>query len=596
MAISGRPRQTMIIIGAGIGALSTGCYAQMNGYRSRVFELHDVPGGCSAGWKRGEFSFDACMSWLLGSGPGNELYQIWLELGALHGKEIRHFEMFNAVETATGHIVRFYSDPDRLQDHLTELSPVDARRIAEFCRGLRQFQSCVAAVPFLKPIGLMGRLERLRMYLRFAPFHRAITRSLTTRMADCAARFDSPVLREAFNYVLYDRAPERSLLAFYFPLAHHANRAAGVPEGGWLGVARSIEARYLALGGQIRYRACVDEILVDHDRAIGVRLSDGQRHLADMVVVAGDGHREILELVRGLPAAEARPQRCADLIDAPDGGATGQFTLFLGLDRRFPEAEHCTTHLLTEDEAAELPGIVHPSIHVEFRNRHYPELSPPGSSVMIASYGCDIARWRALHQGEDRLSRQRRGIEVRTIASQGASQGAGQRAGQRGRSYPQEKRRVAEFLTDYLDRKYPGVARALVVRDVSSPLTQLRCAGQRDDAALSWQPFGERGDLLDGAIAAVPGLRNLYVAEAGGATGGLIRAAAAGRHVMQFICRDDRKRFVAWVDDAAAPPGHVIVPPGGPRMIGTDRARPGSARVAPGPGLPAPPAATRRPA
>ncbi len=588
MAISSKPRQTMIIIGAGLGGLSTGCYAQMNGYRSRVFELHDVPGGCCSGWKRGEFSFDGCMSWLLGSGPGNELYQIWLELGALHGKEIRHFEMFNAVETARGDTVRFYSDPDRLQDHLTELSPGDGKRIRDFCHGLRQFQKCVAAYPFLKPIGLMGKLERLRMYLRFVPFYRVITRSIATRMADYAARFESPVLREAFNYVLYENAPERSLLPFYFPLAYHANRAAGVPEGGWLGVARSIEARYLSLGGQVRYRACVDEILVDHDRAIGVQLSDGQRHFADIVVVAGDGHREITELVRDKQTSEARRQPCTDLIEDPDGTASGQFTLFLGLDRRFPEAEHCTTHLLTEDEAAELPGIVHPSIHVQFRNRHYPELSPRGSSMIYASYACDIARWRALNHGEDRLARQRRGIEVRTLP------------GKRARSYPQEKRRVAEFLTDYLDRKYPGLAGALVVRDVSTPLTQLRCAGNRSDAALPWQPFGDGGDLLDSELArngaATSGLRGLYVAEAGGATGGLIRAAAAGRHVMQFICRDDRKRFVAWVDDSAVPPAHVIVPPGGPRKTGPTRARPGSARVALGSALLAPPAAVRRPA
>lgn len=587
MAISGKPRQTMIIIGAGIGALSTGCYAQMNGYRSRVFELHDVPGGCCTSWKRGEFSFDACMSWLLGSGPGNELYQIWLELGALHGKEIRHFEMFNAVVTASGHTVRFYSDPDRLQDHLTELSPSDARRISDFCHGLRQFQKCVAAVPFLKPIGLMGRLERLRMYLRFAPFYRAITRSITTRMADYAARFDSPVLREAFNYVLYENAEERSLLPVYFPLAYHANRAAGVPEGGYLGVARSIEARYLGLGGQVRYRACVEEILVDHGRAIGVRLSDGQCHLADMVVVAGDGHREITDLLRREPAAGAHPPRCADVIESPDGEgiATGEFTLFLGVDWRFPEAEHCTTHLLTQDEAAELPGIVHPSIHVQLRNRHYPELSPPRSSVMLASYVCDLARWRALNQGDDRLARQRRGIEVRTLP------------GKRARSYPQEKRRVAEFLTDYLDRRYPGLARALVVRDVASPLTQLRCAGHRDEA-LPWQPFGDGGDLLGGAVAtsgAVPRVRDLYVAEAG-ATGGLIRAAAAGRHVMQFICKDDRKRFIAWIDDAEGPPSHVIVPSGGPRMIGAARVRAGSARVAIASARLAPPDLARRPA
>jgi phytoene dehydrogenase-like protein len=585
MAIATRPRQTMIIIGAGIGGLSAGCYAQMNGYRSRVFELHDVPGGCCTDWKRGEFTFDGCMSWLLGSGPGNELYQIWLELGALHGKEVRHFEMFNAVETADGHTVRFYSDPDRLQDHLTELSPADGKRIRAFCHGLRQFQKCVAGTPFLRPPGLMGRLDRLRMYLRIAPFYRVITRSIATRIAGCAARFESPVLREAFQHVLYDETPAPSVLDLYFQLACHANRAAGVPEGGWSGLARSIEARYLSLGGQIRYRAGVAEILVENDRAIGVRLSDDQRYFADVVVLAGDGHPELVEQVPGRCATAAGPQ-CAEPGDPP-GASSGQFTLFLGLDRRFPEAEHCTTHLLTEDEAAELPGILQPCIHVQFRNRHYPELSPPGSSVVLASYACDVARWRALSQGEDRPGRQRRGIEVRSLA------------GKRARSYPQEKRRVAEFLTGYLDRKYPGLARALVVRDVSSPLTPLRCAGNHSDAVLPWQPFVAGGDARDPGAqrgAMVPGLRNLYVAEAAGATGGLIWAAAAGRHVVQWICRDDRKRFTAWIEDSAVPPTHVIVPPGGPRTAGSDRRPTGPARPALGSVLRAPRAATRPPA
>jgi phytoene dehydrogenase-like protein len=36
---------TIIIIGAGISGLAAGCYAQMNGYRSQIFEMHDQPGG-----------------------------------------------------------------------------------------------------------------------------------------------------------------------------------------------------------------------------------------------------------------------------------------------------------------------------------------------------------------------------------------------------------------------------------------------------------------------------------------------------------------------------------------------------------------------
>lgn len=37
-------KTTMIIIGGGIAGLSAGCYAQMNGYDSTIFEQQSQPG------------------------------------------------------------------------------------------------------------------------------------------------------------------------------------------------------------------------------------------------------------------------------------------------------------------------------------------------------------------------------------------------------------------------------------------------------------------------------------------------------------------------------------------------------------------------
>ncbi|MDV3348416.1 NAD(P)-binding protein [Leptothoe sp. ISB3NOV94-8A] len=39
------PATDMIIIGAGIAGLAAGCYAQMTGYRTQLFELHNQSGG-----------------------------------------------------------------------------------------------------------------------------------------------------------------------------------------------------------------------------------------------------------------------------------------------------------------------------------------------------------------------------------------------------------------------------------------------------------------------------------------------------------------------------------------------------------------------
>ena len=59
-------RQSMIIIGAGMGGLSTGCYAQMNGYKSIVLELHNIPGGCCTSWERRDYIFDCKFARVVG--------------------------------------------------------------------------------------------------------------------------------------------------------------------------------------------------------------------------------------------------------------------------------------------------------------------------------------------------------------------------------------------------------------------------------------------------------------------------------------------------------------------------------------------------
>ena len=58
--------KSIIIIGAGIAGLSTGCYGQMNGYRTRIFEMHNLPGGLCTSWQRQGYTIDGCLAWLVG--------------------------------------------------------------------------------------------------------------------------------------------------------------------------------------------------------------------------------------------------------------------------------------------------------------------------------------------------------------------------------------------------------------------------------------------------------------------------------------------------------------------------------------------------
>jgi phytoene dehydrogenase-like protein len=46
----------------------------MNGYQTRIFEMHTLPGGLCTAWQRQGFIFDGCIHYLFGSGQGQPLH------------------------------------------------------------------------------------------------------------------------------------------------------------------------------------------------------------------------------------------------------------------------------------------------------------------------------------------------------------------------------------------------------------------------------------------------------------------------------------------------------------------------------------------
>ena len=94
--------RSIIIIGAGIAGLSAGCYGQMSGYRTQIFELHDKPGGLCTAWKRKGYTFDGCIEWLWGSKEGTGLNAIWRELGAAQGQEVADLRVGAVVHGPVG--------------------------------------------------------------------------------------------------------------------------------------------------------------------------------------------------------------------------------------------------------------------------------------------------------------------------------------------------------------------------------------------------------------------------------------------------------------------------------------------------------------
>ena len=91
------------------------------------------------------------------------------------------------------------------------------------------------------------------------------------------------------------------------------NKTAGQQKGGSLEFARTIERRYLEVGGSIQYGASVKVVVVDEDRAVGIRLVNGEVRRADTVVSAADGHRTIFDMLGGRYADDTVRRYYSDL-------------------------------------------------------------------------------------------------------------------------------------------------------------------------------------------------------------------------------------------------------------------------------------------
>ena len=494
--------KSVIIIGAGLAGLSAGCYGQMNGYRTRIYEMHDKPGGLCTAWVRKGYTFDGCIHWLMGSRSGLT-HHFYEELGAVQGRRMVDHEEFMRIEGREGETWIIYPDLDRLEQHMVELSPADAGVIRELCNAARLFGRY--EMPVEKPAELMGVLDRLKM-LRLMPFLRAMLKYGQVSTQEYAARFRDPFLREVFPLML-DDLPGMSLIGVLFFLASlHANNA-GWPTGGSLAFARAIERRYLDLGGEVQYRARVEKVLVEGDRAVGVRLADGTEHRADRVISAADGRTTIYDMLEGRSVDDT-------IRSTYDEWPIYQpiIQVSLGVARDFSGEPRSVLYPLEEPIA--VGGEARHWLHVY----HYcfdPSMAPPNKSVVTVVFlNNDHAYWAELYADRER--------------------------------YRAAKQALADAVIDRLEARYPGIREQIEVVDVATPVTYERYTGNWQGSYMGWASTTETADKTMSRT--LPGLGGFYMAGQWVYMGGGVPGAVmSGRHLMQMICREDKRPFVTTV-------------------------------------------------
>ena len=494
--------KSVIIIGAGLAGLSAGCYCQMNGYQTSIFEHHTLPGGVAAAWRRRDYLIDGGIHFLMGYRPGTAFHEVLRQLGVIPATRFIELTTYGRfIDEDRGRSLLVTSDLNRLAEELKALSPADAGVVEELVSGARAMQGLdLSEAGIGKPPELSGRLERLREAWKLRRLLRYFGGRYARPVSEFVREVKDPGLRNCLQHLFL---PEVPVWFIFMLLGLLADGELGLIEGGCRDFVSALERRFCDLGGRICYQSTVERILVEGNRAVGVRLADGREHRCEAVVSAADGYSTIFQMLEGRYLSDRIKNRYNSwrLI-------WPMLMVSYGVAREFAGEPAFTTIMLKRPLMVNRRPVKMVFLRIfNYSNR----FASPGHTVVQVEFETEWDFWNDL-QRRDRAA------------------------------YNNEKQRIAAEVLERLESHFPGLGRQVEVTDVATPYTTWRYTLNRQGAWEGWLPTPEV--ITTPVERTLPGLKDFYLAGQWVMPGGGVSPCIySGRHVAQLLCHRDRKRF-----------------------------------------------------
>lgn len=498
-------KNRVAIIGGGVGGLAVGCYLQMNGYSTVILEKNSKCGGVSFSWKRGGYTFDGATNWLAGSSDSSNLHQLLKELIDFKDLMIVDPDEFITVErgNTTFHV---YSDANKLHDEMLRIAPEDRFAIDEFTKAIKK--TARISLPYQKAPELFTIADYIIMLIKNLPFMLFFLKWKKITIKEFSNKFTNPTLRQMF-LAIFPHHHHFSVFSVIMTLGWMNIRSGGYPIGGSEKFNDVLVNRYLALGGQIKNNAEVEQIVMDKNRAIGVKTSVGNFYFAEKVVSAMDLQYAIKKL---LPPSICCPNKSFNFDNYSVFPSLIQVSF--GCKREFEGVSH----------KFQMPLIN--KLRIEHLSSTPEELED--MMVRICSFdktlapeGCTsvVAQFRTLHYQQ--------WVDLRENHRE---------------QYDSLKIRIADEVAATLEERFGNFCDSIELYDVATPATYIRYTNIYKGSYQGWAPVPSLiGKTHPKQIKSV---KNLYFAgQWVWSAGGLPGVIRIGRQVAQIICKHDRKKF-----------------------------------------------------
>ena len=495
--------KSLIIIGAGLAGLSTGCFGQMNKYDTRIFEMQSKPGGVCVSWKRKGYTFDYAIHNLFGITPDSVNNRLWKELGALDGLDTYSFNEFVQIEDEAGKVLTIYTNLDELQEHLENISPKDMNQIRKFIKACKR----------LSGYDLFAAMSSgLSTKIKMLPVLNIILKYSKITLEDYSNIFSDEFLRKAFATIQYDIPNVPVLIPMIF-LATMNKGDGGWPIGGSFAISANIEKRYLELGGKIDYNSKVTKILVENNKAVGIELDDGSQHFADIIISAADGYSTIFEMLEGKYINTTIQTYYKSYPKTLPFG----LEIYYGINRNLSKEPHSL--VLFQDKPITIEDREYDRLNVEIFNFD-PTLVPSNKTTIKVVVDSSYDYWKRF-----------------SVNNQ---------------EYRQEKNRLVDRIAERLEKRFAGFRSQIEAVDVVTPISVKHWTNAYRGYCVPYPPPEDIAKEItrDGVSRTLPGLEGFHmVGQWAAGINGITTVCLMGRNLIREFCKKDNKKVVTLISN-----------------------------------------------
>ncbi|MGI0482825.1 carotenoid isomerase [Geminocystis sp. CENA526] len=277
----------VIVIGSGIGGLVTATQLASKGIKVLVLESYTIPGGSAGYFERQGYRFDVGASMIFGFGENGTTNLLTRALSAVNQKMETipdpvqiHYHLPNNLD------LKVHREYEKFLEELYKYFPEEKEGIRAFYDECWQVFNCLNSMELLS-------LEEIRYLTRVFFQHPlsclGLLKYLPLNVGDVARKYiRNPELLKFIDMECYcwsvvpaDLTPMINA-GMVFSDRHYGG--INYPKGGVGKIGETLAEGLEKLGGEIQYQAKVTEIIIEGNRAKGVKLTDGREFYARRIV------------------------------------------------------------------------------------------------------------------------------------------------------------------------------------------------------------------------------------------------------------------------------------------------------------------------